>query len=83
MALGRSLSHDVDSAKRVVFNAITEREIREVFEQPRAIMDRVAQQARRILDRTLPSFPIALEADHQWTLGRSGAIGRGAFGGRT
>ena len=51
--LAEALSHDVDSAKRVVFNAITEREIREAFEKPRSIdMDRVnAQQARRILDR--------------------------------
>ena len=30
--LAEALSHDVDSAKRVVFNAITEREIREAFE---------------------------------------------------
>ena len=51
--MAEALSHDVDSAKRVVFNAITEREIREAFEKPRSIdMDRVnAQQARRILDR--------------------------------
>ena len=51
--LAEALSQDVDSAKRVVFNAITEREIREAFEKPRSIdMDRVnAQQARRILDR--------------------------------
>ena len=57
--LAEALSHDVDSAKRVVFNAITEREIREAFEKPRSIdMDRVnAQQARRILDRIVATKP--------------------------
>ncbi len=42
-----------ESAKRVVFNAITRDEIRRAFEHPRRIdIDKVnAQQARRILDR--------------------------------
>lgn len=46
---------DVDplKAKRVIFNAITKKQIEEAFEHPRPInMDYVdAQQARRILDR--------------------------------
>lgn len=42
-----------ESAKRVVFNAITKDEIRRAFDHPRRIdIDKVnAQQARRILDR--------------------------------
>jgi len=42
-----------ETAKRVVFNAITKEEIRRAFEHPRQIdIDKVnAQQARRILDR--------------------------------
>lgn len=42
-----------EEAKRVVFNAITKREIEKAFNQPRRIdMEKVnAQQARRILDR--------------------------------
>jgi DNA topoisomerase-1 len=51
--LVEALGMDVESARRVVFNAITKDEIRRAFDQPRSIdMDKVnAQQARRILDR--------------------------------
>lgn len=51
--LAHALDVDLDSAKRVVFNAITQREIGNAFSHPRPIaQSRVdAQQARRILDR--------------------------------
>jgi DNA topoisomerase-1 len=51
--LAQALGVDVSKAKRVVFNAITKREIENAFSQPRNIdEDKVnAQQARRILDR--------------------------------
>ncbi len=51
--LAEALKIPVDSAKRVVFNAITKAEIEHAFESPRSIeTNRVdAQQARRILDR--------------------------------
>ncbi|MDX1564443.1 MAG: type I DNA topoisomerase [Phycisphaeraceae bacterium] len=51
--LKEALSIDDEKAKRVVFNAITQDEIRKAFENPRTIdLDKVnAQQARRILDR--------------------------------
>ena len=51
--LAKALGIDLDSAKRVVFNAITKGEIERAFEHPRTIeSNRVdAQQARRILDR--------------------------------
>ena len=47
------LQIDPDKAKRVIFNAITKKQIQEAFKKPHAInMDFVnAQQARRILDR--------------------------------
>jgi len=51
--LAEALGVPSDRAKRVVFNAITKREIEQAFSQPRSIdhskVD--AQQARRILDR--------------------------------
>jgi DNA topoisomerase-1 len=51
--LAQALDVPTEQAKRVVFNAITKREIEQAFDQPRAIdhskVD--AQQARRILDR--------------------------------
>jgi DNA topoisomerase-1 len=51
--LAEALSVDSAEAKRVVFNAITKKEIAHAFEHPHLInMDFVsAQQARRILDR--------------------------------
>ncbi len=51
--LAEALDIDLDSAKRVVFNAITKKEIEKAFNNPQNIdMDKVnAQQARRILDR--------------------------------
>ena len=51
--IAETLGQPVRGAKRVVFNAITEREIRLAFSNPRPIDEnRVnAQQARRILDR--------------------------------
>jgi len=51
--LAEALDVPVERARRVVFNAITQEEIRRAFEHPREIdMDKVnAQQARRILDR--------------------------------
>jgi len=51
--LAELLGVKIESAKRVVFNAITRDEIRRAFEHPRQIdIDKVnAQQARRILDR--------------------------------
>jgi len=51
--LAELLEIDPTKAKRVVFNAITEKEIKEAFDHPHPInMDFVnAQQARRILDR--------------------------------
>ena len=51
--LAKALDIELDSAKRVVFNAITKSEIERAFEHPRRIeTNRVdAQQARRILDR--------------------------------
>ena len=51
--LAELLGVKIESAKRVVFNAITRDEIRRAFEHPRKIdIDKVnAQQARRILDR--------------------------------
>ena len=51
--LTKALGIKVEDARRVVFNAITKREIDKAFRNPRTIdMDKVnAQQARRILDR--------------------------------
>jgi DNA topoisomerase-1 len=51
--LAREMGIPVDGAKRVVFNAITKREIERAFASPHGIdEDKVnAQQARRILDR--------------------------------
>jgi DNA topoisomerase I len=51
--LAEALEVTPENAKRVVFNAITEKEIEKAFLNPRTInMDKVnAQQARRILDR--------------------------------
>lgn len=51
--LAEALSVKPENANRVVFNAITKREIEKAFNNPRVIdMDKVnAQQARRILDR--------------------------------
>ncbi len=51
--LAELLGVDPTKAKRVIFNAITKKEIAEAFDHPHAInMDYVnAQQARRILDR--------------------------------
>ena len=51
--LAESLDIDLKDAKRVVFNAITKKEIEKAFNNPQAVdMDKVnAQQARRILDR--------------------------------
>lgn len=51
--LAQELGVDPSSAKRVVFNAITEAEIKKAFAQPHGIdLNKVdAQQARRILDR--------------------------------
>ncbi len=51
--LAQALDIKLDGAKRVVFNAITQREIQHAFASPRRIDEnRVnAQQARRILDR--------------------------------
>lgn len=51
--LAEALGVDTDSAKRVVFNAITKDEVHRAFDHPRHLdMDKInAQQARRILDR--------------------------------
>ncbi len=51
--LTKALGIELEDAHRVVFNAITKREIDKAFRNPRTInMDKVnAQQARRILDR--------------------------------
>jgi len=51
--LAQLLEIDLSQAKRVIFNAITKREIDRAFQQPRTIDEfKVnAQQARRILDR--------------------------------
>lgn len=51
--LAEALGIDLNNAKRVVFNAITKKEIGKAFNNPHNIdMDKVnAQQARRILDR--------------------------------
>ena len=51
--LAEALDIDLSDAKRVVFNAITKKEIEKAFSNPQSIdMDKVnAQQARRILDR--------------------------------
>jgi DNA topoisomerase I len=51
--LAEALGLKVKDTKRVVFNAITKKEIERAFNQPRSIdIDKVnAQQARRILDR--------------------------------
>ncbi len=51
--LTQALGVPLEEANRVVFNAITQREIRKAFEHPRKIdVNKVnAQQARRILDR--------------------------------
>ncbi len=51
--LAEALKIPIDSAKRVVFNAITKDEVDHAFNHPRSIeLNRVdAQQARRILDR--------------------------------
>ena len=51
--LAELLQVDPTKAKRVIFNAITKKQIEEAFEHPHPInMDFVnAQQARRILDR--------------------------------
>ena len=51
--LTKALGIKLEDARRVVFNAITKREIDKAFRNPRTIdMDKVnAQQARRILDR--------------------------------
>lgn len=51
--LAEALNIDLRNAKRVVFNAITKKEIEKAFGNPQYIdMDKVnAQQARRILDR--------------------------------
>ena len=51
--LAELLNVDPSKAKRVIFNAITKKQIEEAFEHPHPInMDYVnAQQARRILDR--------------------------------
>lgn len=51
--LAEALNIDLKDAKRVVFNAITKKEIEKAFSNPLSIdMDKVnAQQARRILDR--------------------------------
>jgi len=51
--LAEALNIDMKDAKRVVFNAITKKEIEKAFSNPQSIdMDKVnAQQARRILDR--------------------------------
>jgi len=51
--LAKALEVPIDTAKRVVFNAITKREVETAFATPRSIDEpRVnAQQARRILDR--------------------------------
>ena len=51
--LAKALDIDIDGAKRVVFNAITRREVDHAFNHPRQIdQSRVdAQQARRVLDR--------------------------------
>ena len=51
--LAESLNIDLKNAKRVVFNAITKKEIEKAFSNPQNIdIDKVnAQQARRILDR--------------------------------
>jgi DNA topoisomerase-1 len=51
--LAEALGVKLENSHRVVFNAITKREIQRAFDNPRRInMDKVnAQQARRILDR--------------------------------
>lgn len=51
--LAQALKVEPEKAKRVVFNAITKREVQKAFENPRMIdINKVnAQQARRILDR--------------------------------
>ncbi len=51
--LAKSLQVPIGHARRVVFNAITKREIAHAFEHPRQIDESKvnAQQARRILDR--------------------------------
>lgn len=51
--VAHALDYPVKDAKRVVFNAITKKEIEKAFDKPRPLeINRVdAQQARRILDR--------------------------------
>ncbi|MFK7788613.1 MAG: type I DNA topoisomerase, partial [Phycisphaeraceae bacterium] len=51
--VAHALDYPIKDAKRVVFNAITKKEIEKAFDKPRPIeTNRVdAQQARRILDR--------------------------------
>ena len=51
--LAQALGVDTSSAKRVVFNAITKKEIQNAFDHPKSIDSAMvnAQQARRILDR--------------------------------
>ncbi len=51
--LAEALGIPIEDAHRVVFNAITQKEIQKAFERPRKIdLNKVnAQQARRILDR--------------------------------
>lgn len=51
--LAQALKVPIESAKRVVFNAITKDNIQHAFENPRRINEKKvnAQQARRILDR--------------------------------
>ena len=51
-ALAEELKVDPATAKRVVFNAITKKQIEQAFANPHSIdMDRVYVQTRRIVDR--------------------------------